>query len=164
MSNRSAGLKVTLIQPSEVTLKRFITSKTLMQQLSLAKKEQDTFAMLMLAQSYLPDFELNMDKQTLAGLEYSLKEKIFQLNQAHQQMQQGQTLKSMVWQRFGGGSKQAREKAIQQYVSDLHHEVEQLQGQISELKTVQQMQLALRERSNQNTMFDVLEKLFMEGH
>ncbi|WED22033.1 hypothetical protein L3Q72_01040 [Vibrio sp. JC009] len=136
--------------------------KTLMQQLSLAKKDQDTFAMLILAQTHLPDFELTFDKHSLTGLEHALKDKITQLNQAHQELQYGPELKTMIWQRFGGGNKQAREKSISDYVQSLNYELEQMEGKITGLKTVKAMQVALRERMNQNDMYDIFGQLFME--
>ncbi len=142
--------------------------KQLMQQLSSAKKERDTFSMLMLAQEHLPDFELNLDKQSLAGLEETLKDKIAQLDHAYQQLQVGSELKSIVWHRFGGGNKRSREKIIQQHVLNLNNEAQEIEEDIAELKTVKDMQVALRERVNHNAMLDafddlLINKMFMDN-
>ncbi|MEI8631880.1 hypothetical protein P4S72_06885 [Vibrio sp. PP-XX7] len=82
-----------------------------MQQLSQAKKNKDTFAMLTLAQTWLPDFKLSLDKNAFLGLEASLRDKIAQLNHVYNQLRHGSDLKCQVWRQFGKGNKAAREKS-----------------------------------------------------
>ncbi|MBU2712809.1 J domain-containing protein [Zooshikella harenae] len=129
--------------------------KILMQQLSQAKKEKDTVAMIILAQTHLPDFEFKLDKQTFTGLQAALQDKITQLNQAYYQLQQGSDIQSQAWQKFGGGNKYLREKNITEYASYLGDQAEQLEQEIAELKTVKAMQVALRNRLNQESLYEL---------
>lgn len=121
--------------------------KTLMQQLSLAKKEKDAIAMIVLAQQHLPDFELNLDKTALLGLEATLKDKIRELNLEHRDLQHGHDLKTQVWKKFGGGSKKSQLSAITHYIEALQAEAKQLNADLAKLKTVQAIKEPLRERA-----------------
>ncbi|MEZ9922341.1 J domain-containing protein, partial [Vibrio breoganii] len=87
----------------------------LMQQLSQAKKEKDVVALLLMAQQHLPDHEMVMDSDMIARLQATLKEKIWHLNQEYQELKHGHDLKSIIWDRFGGGNKASRAKGLEQY-------------------------------------------------
>jgi curved DNA-binding protein CbpA len=120
----------------------------LMQQLSQTKKEKDVIALLLMAQQYLPNHEMVMDKDMIERLQATLKEKIRQLNIEHQDLQYGNDLKSVIWQKFGGGSKAAREKELRQYRDTLLRETKALFEKCQEIKTVKQLQLHLKDRAN----------------
>ncbi|RDH42131.1 hypothetical protein [Zooshikella ganghwensis] len=136
--------------------------KELMQQLSQAKKDKDTVAMILLAQTHLPDFEFKLDKKTFSGLQAALEDKIRQLNQAYYQQQQGSDIQSQVWKKFGGGSKHSREKTITEYTLHLSSQVKELEREITELKTVKKMQSVLRSRIEQEFIYELLEHEFFE--
>lgn len=118
----------------------------LMQQLSQAKKDKDVVALLLMAQQYLPDHEMVMDEGMLERLHATLKEKISQLNMEYRELREGGDIKSMIWQRFGGGNKATRERDLERYRYSLEQDVEDLLQKCKEVKTVKQMQVHLKER------------------
>lgn len=118
----------------------------LMQQLSQAKKDKDIFGMLMLAQTWLPDFEMNLDEKALHGLVQHLQQKLVQLDIEYGQLKMGPDLKSLVWHRFGGGNKNSRKKELEDYKLGLTNEAQGLRDKIKSMRTVQDIQLVLRQR------------------
>nr|WP_016791561.1 J domain-containing protein [Vibrio cyclitrophicus] len=116
----------------------------LIQQLSQAKKDKDVVALFMLAQQHLPDHE--MYEGMLERLTMTLTKKIGQLNQEYQELQHGDDLKSLIWQRFGGGNKAARQKGLREYRDHLKKESQALLAQSQEIKTVKQIQQRLKQR------------------
>ncbi|XNS85186.1 DnaJ domain-containing protein [Vibrio cyclitrophicus] len=118
----------------------------LMQQMSQAKKDKDVVALFMLAQQHLPDHEMVMDEGMLERLTMTLTKKIGQLNQEYQELQHGDDLKSLIWQRFGGGNKAARQKGLREYRDHLKKESQALLAQSQEIKTVKQIQQRLKQK------------------
>nr|WP_241911017.1 J domain-containing protein [Vibrio splendidus] len=118
----------------------------LMQQLSQAKKDKDVVALFMLAQQYLPEHEMVMDEGMLERLKMTLTEKIEQLNMDYQELKHGGDIKSIIWQRFGGGNKASRQKGLREYRDNLHKEAQDLLAECQEVKTVKQLQLRLKQR------------------
>ena len=68
------------------------------------------------------------------------------LNKEYQELQQGDDLKSLIWQRFGGGNKAARQKGLREYRDHLKKESQALLAQSQEIKTVKQIQERLKKR------------------
>ena len=132
----------------EMDSEKKIEKSALMQQLSQAKKDKDVVALLLMAQQYLPDHEMVMDSNMIERLQMALEEKIRYLNMEYQELKHGQDIKSIIWQKFGGGNKASREKGIEQYRAKLKSEVEELLETCHEIKTVKQLQLHLKERVN----------------
>lgn len=132
----------------EMDSEKKIEKSALMQQLSQAKKDKDVVALLLMAQQYLPDHEMVMDSNMIERLQMALEEKIRYLNMEYQELKNGQDIKSIIWQKFGGGNKASREKGIEQYRAKLKSEVEELLETCHEIKTVKQLQLHLKERVN----------------
>lgn len=120
----------------------------LMQQLSQAKKEKDVVALLLMAQQHLPDHEMVMDSDMIARLQATLKEKIWHLNQEYQELKHGHDLKSIIWDRFGGGNKASRAKGLEQYRARLERDAEELLKKCQEVTTIKHLQLHLKERIN----------------
>lgn len=118
----------------------------LMQQLSQAKKEKDVVALLLMAQQYLPDHEMVMDDKLLARLEATLKEKVALLNREYQELRSGGDIKSIIWQKFGGGNKVSRERELSQYRHSLQQEAQELHQRCQEVRTVKHLQQLLKER------------------
>jgi hypothetical protein len=118
----------------------------LMQQLSQAKKDKDVVALFMLAQQHLPEHEMVMDDGMLERLKMTLTEKIEQLNLEYQDLQHGGDIKSIIWQRFGGGNKASRQKMLREYRDNLQKEAQDLLAECQEVKTVKQLQLRLKQR------------------
>ncbi len=124
----------------------------LMQQLSQAKKNKDPIALLLMAQQYLPDHEIALDDNMLKQLSVTLKEKITALNAEYTDLQSGVTLKSLLWQKFGKGNKQSREKELMQYCDALQRDADKLHQQCHSIRTVKQLQHHLRSRIENDDM------------
>ena len=62
----------------------------------------------------------------LERLTMTLTEKIVRLNKEYQELQHGDDLKSLIWQRFGGGNKAARQKGLREYRDHLKKESREL--------------------------------------
>ena len=135
------------LHPDKETDENKKTEKSaLMQQLSQAKKDKDVVALLILAQQHLPEHEMVMDEGMLERLKMTLTEKIEQLNMDYQELQHGGDIKSILWQRFGGGNKASRQKGLREYRDNLHKEAQDLLAECQEVKTVKQLQLHLKQR------------------
>jgi hypothetical protein len=137
--------------PSKKALK-----KVLMQQLSQAKKDKDALALLMMAQEHLPEYKLKVDGAMIKRVEAALHAKIAALNEAHQFLQHGNDLKSELWRRFGGGSKDSRARVLESYGTTLMIEAEELLAKISNVTTVQAMRKELTERAHQQQFNDIM--------
>lgn len=124
----------------------------LMQQLSQAKKNKDPIALLLMAQQYLPDHEIALNDKMLKQLSITLKEKITTLNAEYNDLQCGVTFKSLLWQKFGKGNKQSREKELSQYCDALQRDAETLCQQCHSIRTVKQLQHHLRSRIENDDM------------
>ncbi|MCG9657950.1 J domain-containing protein [Vibrio mediterranei] len=135
-----------------------IEKSALMQQLSQAKKDKDVVALLLMAQQYLPNHEMIMDSTMIERLQATLEEKIRQLNREYQELQHGHDLKSIIWQKFGGGNKAKRERGLQQYRATLEREAKELLEKCQDVKTVKQLQVHLKART---TLFR-FEKQFLD--
>ena len=120
----------------------------LMQQLSQAKKDKDVIALLLMAQQYLPDHEMVINEDMVERLKETLKEKIMHLNMKYQELQHGHDLKSVIWQKFGGGNKASREKGLKEYRDALQEDAKALLEKCIEVKNIKLLQLHLRERIN----------------
>lgn len=131
--------------------------KDLMQQLSQAKKGKDAVALLMLALEYLPEYKLEADADMIKRIEAALQVKIGLLNRDYQSMQNGNDIKSMIWQRFGSGSKASRAKELAQYGDVLTIETEELLEKVSKIKTVQAIQKELNQRSRRGSFNDIFD-------
>ncbi|MDV7104588.1 J domain-containing protein [Vibrio sp. TH_r3] len=118
----------------------------LMQQLSQAKKDKDVVALFMLAQQHLPEHEMVIDDGMLERLKVTLTEKIEQLNIDYQDLKYSGDIKSIIWQRFGGGNKASREKGLREYRDNLQKASQELLAQSQEIKTVKQIQERLKQR------------------
>lgn len=125
-----------------------IEKSALMQQLSQAKKDKDVVALLLMAQQYLPDHEMVMNSDMIERLQSTLEEKIRLLNMEYRELQHGHDLKSIIWQKFGGGNKADREKGLKQYRATLEREAKELLEKCQDIKTVKQLQQHLKERVN----------------
>ncbi|MEL4240200.1 molecular chaperone DnaJ [Shewanella xiamenensis] len=139
-------------EPAKKALK-----KELMQQLSQAKKGKDAVALLMLALEYLPEYKLEADADMIKRIEAALQVKIGLLNRDYQSMQNGNDIKSMIWQRFGSGSKASRAKELAQYGDVLTIETEELLEKVSKIKTVQAIQKELNQRSRRGSFNDIFD-------
>ena len=123
-----------------------LEKSVLMQQLSQAKKDKDVVALFMLAQQYLPDHEMVMNEDMLEGLKMTLTEKIEQLNMEYQELKHGNDIKSVIWQRFGGGNKASRQEGLREYRDQLQKEAQKMLTECQEVKTVKQLQQRLKQR------------------
>ena len=139
-------------EPAKKALK-----KDLMQQLSQAKKSKDAVALLMLALEYLPEYKLEADADMIKRIEAALQVKIGLLNRDYQSMQNGNDIKSIIWQRFGSGSKASRAKELAQYGDVLTIETEELLEKVSKIKTVQAIQKELNQRSRRGSFNDIFD-------
>lgn len=139
-------------EPAKKALK-----KELMQQLSQAKKSKDAVALLMLALEYLPEYKLEADAVMIKRIEAALQVKIGLLNRDYQSMQNGNDIKSMIWQRFGSGSKASRAKELAQYGDLLTIETEELLAKVTKIKTVQAIQKELNQRSQRGSFKDIFD-------
>jgi|TARA_R110002051_G_scaffold76897_3_gene140277 hypothetical protein len=137
--------------------------KDLMQQLSQAKKDKDALALLMMAQEHLPEYKLKVDGAMIKRVEAALHAKIAALNEAHQFLQHGNDLKSELWRRFGGGSKDSRARVLESYGTTLMIEAEELLAKISNVTTVQAMRKELTERAHQQQFNDMMNYGMFEG-
>ncbi|MEZ8849256.1 J domain-containing protein [Vibrio cyclitrophicus] len=130
----------------ETDEKKKSEKSALMQQLSQAKKDKDVVALFILAQQHLPEHEMVMDEGMLERLKMTLTEKIEQLNMDYQELRHGGDIKSILWQRFGGGNKASRQKGLREYRAHLQKESQDLLAQCQEVKTVKQLQQRLKLR------------------
>lgn len=130
-----------------------------MQQLSQAKKDKDPVSLILLAQQFLPEYEMMLDKEMIQQLQRTLEDKLAQLNAEYREMQHGEGLESQLWRRFGGGSKASREKGLNQYRSRLEEEVDELHQQCAQLKTVKQIKVKLAGRVEQAQLEQMLFEL-----
>lgn len=143
----------------EIELAKKEEKNELMQQLSQAKKEKDTFAMLLMAQQWLPDFEMNLDDAAINSLEATLKTKVAHLNHHHRKMQDRNDVVGLVWQRFGGGSKKTQQLKFGKHVQTLNNEKKNIQSQCATLNSVKAMRKALRLRENSSYFDDIFKDI-----
>ncbi|WP_417763248.1 J domain-containing protein [Shewanella sp.] len=119
----------------------------LMQQLSLAKKDNDIFVMMHLAQQWLPGLAIELDDNAIKHFEQSLQQKLQGLNEDYQELKYGNDIKSMVWNRFGAGNKREREQILVHYQQDLVDNAKELNELIAQLSTVKSLQAELSRRA-----------------
>ena len=118
----------------------------LMQQLSHARDVKDPLAIFLLAQQFLPEYQLELNDNLTVQLETILKDKVKQLNADYHELRRGDGLSVIIWQRFGGGTKAAREKGLREYRQALEQDVENLMAKCREIKTVKGLQKHLKAR------------------
>lgn len=118
----------------------------LMQQLSHARDVKDPLTILLLAQQFLPEYQLELNDNLIGQLEQTLKFKIRQLNADYHELRRGDGLGTIIWQRFGGGTKTAREKGLREYRQALKRDAEILKANCREIKTVKVLQEHLNAR------------------
>ncbi|MCH1918982.1 J domain-containing protein [Shewanella sp. A3A] len=119
----------------------------LMQQLSLAKKDNDIFVMMHLALQWLPELAIELDDQAIKHFEHSLQQKLQGLNEDYEELKYGDDIKSMVWNRFGGRSKHEREQILAHYQRDLIGGAQELRYLKAQLSTVKSLQAELSQRA-----------------
>lgn len=137
----------------EPDLEKKQQKKMLMQELSQAKKDNDIFTLFTLAQTWLPDFEITLDKTTKAALEKALKQKIKTLNEAFDDLRHSSHKHSLIWMRFGENSLKATKANILAYADRITQRREDLTQMIAEFTTVKKMQNVLRNRDEQLRMY-----------
>ena len=70
--------------------------------------------------------------------------KLVFLNRNYQSIQNDNDIKSIIWQRFGRGSKASRAKDLAQYGDVLTIETKELLAKVTKIKTVQAIQKELK--------------------
>lgn len=118
----------------------------LMQQLSHARDVKDPLTILLFAQQFLPEYQLELNENLTMQLESILRDKVKQLNADYHELRRGDGLSVIIWQRFGGGTKAAREKGLREYRQALEQDVEILMAKCREIKTVKGLQKHLKAR------------------
>jgi hypothetical protein len=118
----------------------------LMQQLSHARDVKDPLTILLFAQQFLPEYQLELNENLTVQLESILRDKVKQLNADYHELRRGDGLSVIIWQRFGGGTKAAREKGLREYRQALEQDVEILMAKCREIKTVKGLQKHLKAR------------------
>ncbi|WP_133309215.1 hypothetical protein [Parashewanella curva] len=140
----------------------------LMQQLSKAKKENDIHQLLMMAQQWLPNFELNLSKPALDAMIESLKQKVEWLEEEYHDLDRPSTPQTMVWFRFSESNTKKGIANLKLHASDLVKRINELEKQTQSYTTVKVMNKVLGQRLQprrwQHDDFD--ERLFEEifGH
>lgn len=118
----------------------------LMQQLTHARDVKDPLTILLFAQQFLPEYQLELNENLTVQLESILRDKVKQLNADYHELRRGDGLSVIIWQRFGGGTKAAREKGLREYRQALEQDVEILMAKCREIKTVKRLQKHLKAR------------------
>lgn len=122
--------------------------KELMQQLSKMKKDQDIFGLLQMAQQWLPDTDLNLDKRSIKLLENNLKQQLVKLDYEYAEIKSDNSFEGHIWHRFGGRNKREQEKNLHMYADNLRIQTHHLQLMIKNTRTVKSMQQQLKERNH----------------
>ena len=137
----------------------------LMQQLSKAKKQKDIYTLLQLAQTWLPNLELDLSKEALDSMIDSLKDKVEQLEEEFHDMERPDRLETMIWFRFGDNSKKAGVANLHQHVLNVSDRLDEIELEFARFRTVKDMNKVLAERlkprwSPHDIDTDMLEKIF----
>ena len=125
----------------------------LMAKLVIAKKNKDAFTIITMFHQFMPEsehilFEGN-DTDLTEALIGLLNEKLYQLDQEHQENKHENGIKSMIWQKLNGRSKKATQENIDAHMADLEDDRTRLNYYLHEVKTVKLFKEILSERYDQ---------------
>ena len=122
---------------------------TLMQQLVSARKNKDVFTMLTLYHDHIDDDSFNFDAETITAIESLLEQKVSELNYELRQLKSDNTLEGIVWNRFKGRSNTITTQNIQNHITQLTEEADNINHFILKTKTVKILQVELSVRIEQ---------------
>jgi hypothetical protein len=121
----------------------------LMQQLVSARKNKDVFTMLSLYHDHIDDDSFNFDAETITAIESLLEQKVSELNYELRQLKSDNTLECIVWNRFKGRSNKITTQNIQNHMTQLTEEADNINYFILKTKTVKILQVELSVRIEQ---------------
>ncbi|PKH04092.1 hypothetical protein CXF72_02775 [Psychromonas sp. MB-3u-54] len=118
----------------------------LMGQLVQAKKDKDAFTIISMFQQYVPNNDLNLNDDVTAELLILLAEKSAQIDREYRELQQPDSIESMIWQKLGGRSKKIIEAKKQDHLKALLASQLSLQNTITTTRTMKPLNKILSER------------------
>jgi hypothetical protein len=121
----------------------------LMQQLVSARKNKDVFTMLTLYHDHIDDDSFNFDAETITAIESLLEQKVSELNYELRQLKSDNTIECIVWNRFKGRSNKITTQNIQNHMTQLTEEADNINYFILKTKTVKILQVELSVRIEQ---------------
>jgi hypothetical protein len=121
----------------------------LMQQLVSARKNKDVFTMLTLYHDHIDDDSFNFDAETITAIESLLEQKVSELNYELRQLKSDNTIECIVWNRFKGRSNKITTQNIQNHMTQLTEEADNINHFILKTKTVKILQVELSVRIEQ---------------
>ncbi|PAJ74522.1 hypothetical protein CJF42_09885 [Pseudoalteromonas sp. NBT06-2] len=127
----------------------------LMQQLSIARKNKDGFTLLQLYLQHFND-DIEFDSKTMENLTPLLQAKLAQLNQELSDLKQSRTPETLVWQQFNGRSKAIITANMENQITALKFECNEISDRIANCRTVKDLKAILKIRLDNQAinMFD----------
>ncbi|MFT6835073.1 MAG: hypothetical protein ACJA0H_001107, partial [Francisellaceae bacterium] len=113
----------------------------LMQQLVSARKNKDVFTMLTLYHDHIDDDSFNFDAETITAIESLLEQKVSELNYELRQLKSDNTIECIVWNLFKGRSNKITTQNIQNHMTQLTEEADNINYFILKTKTVKILQV-----------------------
>jgi hypothetical protein len=135
-----------------------------MKELITARKNKDLFSLLSLAQRYLPDHDLAIDKKQEKQLSLALDIKLKDLQAEYLDMANSPTNEAKIWCRFHDKNKRQQEKNLEEQRHWVERMIEDTDIIIANTSNVKNLKAYLRdfnERMNRESM-SVLTEMFNE--
>ena len=116
----------------------------LMQELAVAKKDNDVMTLVRMYSKYVPDADLLLDDATLLRMGHLLAMRIRELNAEHRDLFSRQGFKSMVWKRFSATSKKKTDAKLQEHISNAENSIMLLNKRIDKINCIKQLNKYLK--------------------
>jgi len=139
-------LAIVLHPDKELNLDLKHEKSELMAVLAKAKKDKDAFTIISMYQEYVPDNDLNLDKNVSIELLALIDEKLHQLDvEYHSRLDDG-SIETMIWHKLGGRTKKEMRERKMQHLSDIQASCDEIQSNIKNSKNMKQLNKLLSQR------------------
>lgn len=119
----------------------------LMQELAVAKRDNDVMTLVRMFTKYVPDTDFLLDDMTLLRMEHLLEMRIRELNRVHRDFFNRQGFKSMVWKQFSSTSKKKIKAKMQNHISTTESLIALLEKRIEKVNSIKHLNAYLKKLS-----------------
>ena len=116
----------------------------LMQELAVAKRDNDVMTLVRMFTQYVPDVDFKFDDTTLLQMEHLLEMRIRELNYAHRDLFNNQGFKSIIWKQFSATSKKKIQAKMQEHVVIAENAILLLNKRIEKINSIKRLNKYLK--------------------
>lgn len=116
----------------------------LMQELAVAKRDNDVMTLVQMFTKYVSDADCQLDDVTLLRMKHLLEMKIRESNRVHRDLFNSQGFKSTVWKKFSATSKKKTQAKMQEYIVIAESSIALFNNRVEKINSIKKLNTYLK--------------------